>query len=217
MPVLLFCDNLVAHLDEEVKNVLAGVGIFLYCLPPNLTETLQPIDAGYGRSVRLAIGSLLDEWLMEEENLAKWEGSMSAAERRVLTTHLVAQATKETMTKDNMRVECFERTGCLIQMENTAEADKLITPQGITSVVVVVPDTVGDEDDANVQNESQSPEESLRAASDEIYGESSDITNNDVVVEDAVENDDLAAEVLGQNRILIDDGEHQVEDDTCNE
>ena len=57
-----------------------------------MTEMVQPIDAGYGRSLRAAIGRELDNWLMNGDNLLKWEGKMTAMERRILVTHLVARA-----------------------------------------------------------------------------------------------------------------------------
>ena len=63
------------------------------------------IDAGFGRSVRCTLGNLLDAWLMEEENVLRWEGKMTASERRVLINHLVAEATEKVMKNDEMRVK----------------------------------------------------------------------------------------------------------------
>jgi hypothetical protein len=57
--VLLFCDNLSAHVAEPTKQIYASGNVFLYLLPPSITESLQAIDAGYGRSMRCAIGRLL--------------------------------------------------------------------------------------------------------------------------------------------------------------
>ena len=58
---LLTCDNLDAHVCDETKDILAKDGrVFLLCFPPNMTEAIQPIDAGYGQSMRCAIGHLLD-------------------------------------------------------------------------------------------------------------------------------------------------------------
>ena len=46
---LLTCDNLDAHVCDETKDILAKDGrVFLLCFPPNVTEAIQPIDAGYG-------------------------------------------------------------------------------------------------------------------------------------------------------------------------
>ena len=64
MWVILFCDNLKAHLDEEVKKIFGDTKVFLCYLPPNMTNFIQPIDAGLGCSLRLAVGIYLDAWLM---------------------------------------------------------------------------------------------------------------------------------------------------------
>ena len=59
---------------------------------PNTTESTQPIDVAYCRSVRCYIGNLLYSWLMIDENLEKWESKLIASETRVLVAHLVAEA-----------------------------------------------------------------------------------------------------------------------------
>ena len=41
--------------------------VFLCYFPPGMTNFIQPIDAGLGRSVRISVGNFLDEWLMIEE------------------------------------------------------------------------------------------------------------------------------------------------------
>lgn len=53
--VLLYCDNLDAHVNQDTKATFAQGNVFMYCLPPSVTEALQAIDAGYGRSMRCAI------------------------------------------------------------------------------------------------------------------------------------------------------------------
>ena len=54
--VILFCDNLSAHLDTEVREIFGAGKVFLCFFPPNMTNFIQPIDAGLGRSVRTRIG-----------------------------------------------------------------------------------------------------------------------------------------------------------------
>jgi hypothetical protein len=100
--VLLICDNLKPHLNPEVKRIMSEATVFLFCLPPNITEALQPIDAAFGRSLDLAVGKLLDQWLMQEENLALWKGKMSAAQRRVLMSNLLAEAMGKCVKNDSM-------------------------------------------------------------------------------------------------------------------
>ena len=59
-----------------------------------MTNIVQPIDAGTGRSLRslrCAIGRASDEWLLVNENLKKWESKMTAGERRILITWWVAK------------------------------------------------------------------------------------------------------------------------------
>ena len=75
--------------------------------PPNLTDALQPIDAGYGRSLRCAVGRALDRWLECGDNIEKWETNMPPRDRRILMTRLVADATEEVLKMDDMRIGCF--------------------------------------------------------------------------------------------------------------
>ena len=83
--VLLFCDNLKAHLDEEVKRIFGDAKVLLFYFPPNMTNFIQPIDAGLGRSVRIAIGNYLDLWLMDADNMERWESKLTAGERRIIS------------------------------------------------------------------------------------------------------------------------------------
>jgi len=63
-----------------------------------MTHLVQLIDAGIGRSLRLAVGNALDEWLMDGVNLMKQEAKMSAGQRRILITKLVGQAMQSIMS-----------------------------------------------------------------------------------------------------------------------
>ena len=160
--VILFCDNLSAHLDEEVKLIFGNGKVFLCYFPPNMTNMVQPIDAGLGRSVRIKIGHALDEWLMEEENLEKWESKMSASERRIVTTQFIGKAMNEVMSTENteMRRRAFEKTGCLITWLPIATHDDKICPQGLEKGMFHVPTTrtlvdQGDTDSAQVPMENE--------------------------------------------------------------
>lgn len=53
--VLLFCDNLNAHFDKEVKRIFGNANVLLFYFPPNMTNFIQAIDVGLGRSVRITI------------------------------------------------------------------------------------------------------------------------------------------------------------------
>ena len=98
-----------------------------------MTNIVQPIDAGTGCSLRCAIGKALDERLLVNENLRKWESKMTASERRILITWWLAKGMNFVMDEEQatMRVGCFERTGCLITFLVSDEHDKKIRPQGI--------------------------------------------------------------------------------------
>jgi hypothetical protein len=53
---------------------------------------------------------------MEATNMETWEASMTAGERRILITQFIAKAMDDIMqeSNDEMRVRCFEKTGCLL-------------------------------------------------------------------------------------------------------
>ena len=71
---------------------------------------------------------------MDTGNLAKWEQRMTAAQRRVLVIHFVANTNAMMLSeeKDSLRIGCFERTGCLITHAVDAEKDSKIRPQDVT-------------------------------------------------------------------------------------
>jgi hypothetical protein len=133
--VLVFCDNLSSHLADSVKKIFREGNVVLCFLPADLTEAVQPIDAGYGRSVRCCIGNLLDSWLMEDENMDRWEHGMKPAERRILISTFVDLATTISLKKDDMRIGCFIRTGCLMTADGSD--DDKIRPQALTKKVII--------------------------------------------------------------------------------
>ena len=45
----MFCDNLAAHVDNDVKKIFGNGKVLLVYFPPVITEVIQSIDAGYGR------------------------------------------------------------------------------------------------------------------------------------------------------------------------
>ena len=188
--VLLYADNLSAHLLPEVKRIFGDAKVLVIYFPPSMTEMVQPIDAGYGRSLRAAIGRELDEWLMNADNLLKWEGKMTAMERRILVTHLVARA-QEYMLADEAqnkaRIGCFERTGCLITQVVTA-ADKLIQPQGVTVpfLVPIIPPPVNQDVEEEVETAEPNDRNMEQMAS--LFQEF-DIEDAELILNDDIEND----------------------------
>ena len=132
--MILFCDNLKStHLDGEVRETFGTDKVFLCFFSPNMTNFIQPIDAGLGRSVRTRVGHYLDEWLMEATNMETWEARMTAGERSILITQFIAKAMEDIMdvSNDDMRVSYFERTGYLLTWLVSDLHDRKIRPQGI--------------------------------------------------------------------------------------
>ena len=65
-----------------------------------------------------------------------WEINTISFEKRVLINNLVAEATENSVQKDEMRENCFARTGYLLHY-STSEADELIKPQGVRSKIFI--------------------------------------------------------------------------------
>ena len=82
--VIMFCNNLSARLDTEVKTIFGINKIFLCYIPLNMENFIHVIDAGLQRSVKLAVGGFLDEWLVDSDDMKVWEGGMTAGEKRIL-------------------------------------------------------------------------------------------------------------------------------------
>ena len=151
--VLLTCDNLSAHVNPDVKSAFAKDGVtLLRYFPAQCTQSIQPLDAAFGRSLRCSVGRKLDEWLIEADNLAKWEEGMSAPERRILISNMVADAMTECLKMDDMRVGCFERTGVLLTLDGSD--DEKIRPQGLSNdhLPIHIPELI------SVPEEDKSPE-----------------------------------------------------------
>lgn len=73
-----------------------------HLLPAGVTDELQLIDDGIGIAVKNEMGNAFDAWAMEDDNLARWTADshnaeegvqpMTAADKRILLTHLAAAA-----------------------------------------------------------------------------------------------------------------------------
>ena len=187
--ILLFCDNLKAHVVPEVRDVFARGNVFSCYFPPRTTESTQPVDADHSHSMCCNVGNLLDRWLLTETNMAKWEGKMTASEFRVLINYIVAEANDITMRNDNARVGWFLRTGCLLEFTKSSNDDK-IKPQGVKSKIVI-PETnihaATDSSELFSPTEGQSPDEIIHGnlGDDDTYGNTTEDTSpTDIVVEE---------------------------------
>ena len=73
-----------------------------------MTNFIQYIDAGLGRSVQLADGEFLDEWLVDSDNMIVLERVITECGQRILiTVFLKACAYFMESVMESMRVGCF--------------------------------------------------------------------------------------------------------------
>ncbi|CAB1096451.1 unnamed protein product [Ectocarpus sp. CCAP 1310/34] len=67
---LLLADNLHGQTTEEFrKNLHKECNTLLWHLLAGCTDAVQPIDAGYGRRLNVAVGVQLNKWLESGDNL----------------------------------------------------------------------------------------------------------------------------------------------------
>ena len=141
-PFLLFCDNLEGQTKPAFNDeVIAQKGIPVFGVA-NATDIWQPVDGGYGATLKRLVNQEFFNWLDDEENCEKWYGEkskISASEKRILITHWVAAAYKRlTAPKfDGFRYRLFEKTGCLITADGSD--DHKINPEGLQDYKVPPP------------------------------------------------------------------------------
>jgi hypothetical protein len=71
--------------------------------PPGCTDDVQAFDAGAGRDIKLKMGDVMDEWLMNDSNLEKWEDNkLTASDRRILMTKWFAEACERVFSPRNL-------------------------------------------------------------------------------------------------------------------
>ena len=129
---LLLVDNLDGQCQPEfATNLKQSGGCLTWRLPPGCTDLLQPVDCGVGQVLRNEVGRQLDLWRADDDNLERWEGSLTSAERRVLMTEWVGKAWKVVLhDRKKLLWRSFEKTGMLLRADKQCE-DK-ICPEGLT-------------------------------------------------------------------------------------
>ena len=74
----LFSDNVGFHQSQQFYETYRNqINTTVYMLPENHTDKIQPIDAGCGRIMKGKIGTAMETWLEEENNLDKWQDRLS--------------------------------------------------------------------------------------------------------------------------------------------
>jgi hypothetical protein len=169
---LLLCDNLAGQVAEGFRAAAASANITVWYLSSGNTDKNQPVDAGYGQSVRKAMGRLQDEWLLDPDNLGKWTGdkTMSASDRRVLLTIWLGEAVEEVNKNADMLRKCFEHTGCHLAADlsedHLVQFDGMVKPLdylqgaplpdfsvlGHDEVAVDIPDELPDDQDEDIDS-----------------------------------------------------------------
>ena len=128
---ILFADNLYGQTTDEFKRALSEkCNTLLWLLPPKCTDEVQPVDAGYGKLFKVYVGQALDKWLLDGDNVEKWESNkLTASDRRILITQRTGEAAKKIDSDSAYRKRLFEKTG--LAMTADGSDDDLINLQGV--------------------------------------------------------------------------------------
>ena len=78
-----------------------------------MTDNMDTPDAGLISFIKYWFGIFLDQWLWEDENIDRWEGTMTASGIRILINHLLAKAWGFFCEATGDLWKYFEQTGCL--------------------------------------------------------------------------------------------------------
>lgn len=127
---LLLLDNLDSHTHIGFRRAIKRRRTLCWFGPAGRTHLWQPVDAGAGALVQLLYDECQDEWLDVEENLERWEASMTASERRIMMATWSGQAWIKFQSDkySHARWRYFEKTGCLVTADGSDDIN--ITPEG---------------------------------------------------------------------------------------
>ena len=172
---ILFADNLYGQTTEDFKRVLKECNTLLWLLPPKCTDEVQPVDAGYGRLFKVLVGKSLGAWLLNGDNVERWESNkLTASDRRVLITQWVGEAAKQIDSDIRCRRRLFEKTGLamtadgsddnLINLEGVEQGtysfmDVDTTPEPLEDVLSISPALADEENPPGSSDESESESE----------------------------------------------------------
>ena len=114
--------------------------------PPGCTDEVQPIDAGYGRLLKLYCGRQeLDAWLKHGENLQKWEiNRVTAFVRRVLLKRIVGNTVQRVDPMPDYRRNWFEKPAMVVTADGAL--DECIHLEGLSGPYTFE-HTVGSDDE----------------------------------------------------------------------
>ena len=101
-PVVLFVDGHHSHITLELIKYARGKGVHLFCLPPNCTHILQPLDVG-------TFGPLKSEWQKILQQEYRLQTKATNVERRNFAK-LLAKLWQRAFTPEHVQAG-FQGTG----------------------------------------------------------------------------------------------------------
>jgi hypothetical protein len=111
-----FLDRLDAQDTPQFKADMKERQSFIYTLPTGHTDDFQPVDRGFGQTVKRYVGDALEDWLLSDDNLHQWEdGVIDTSQRRILLSHWVGDAFERAIKGDTKRTY-FEQTGLAMDL-----------------------------------------------------------------------------------------------------
>ena len=127
---ILFADNLYGQTTDEFKHPSKDEGnTLLWFLPPGCTDEVQPVDAGYGRLVKVHVGKALNVWLLNGDNVETWESNKLTSSGRILITQWAGEAGKQIDRDIRYRRRLFEKTW--LAMTADGSDDNIINLEGV--------------------------------------------------------------------------------------
>ena len=221
MWALMTLDNLAAHCTEDTKHIHRESHAFLCYLSKDATESTQMIDAGCVRSARCSMGRVLDEWLMTEDSMTKWEGKMTVSEQRALISDLASEANSKALNNDAMCLGCFARAGGLMT-RTKSDIDSLTKPQGVISRISMLEICNPKNFHAEVFRELASPADVINpendSGNDDIHEEDHDAILNDAelaIEDDSHEFQSESTEILEGTEVIESNDDLDIMQ-TCN-
>ena len=102
---------------------------FLYFLPPNTNQFIQPSNSDCGSSVLITDEHFLYEWLLNADNMVKQGGRNTDTKRGFIIYGLLNKAVKPMMNPGTFQMgfNCFESTSFPIPMGKLV-LSKQLTP-----------------------------------------------------------------------------------------
>ena len=127
---VIFADNVGFQQEKHFHEMCRKeINAIIYLLTENLTDKVQPIDAGFGKQMNIKIGEAMEKWLEEDQNLDLWHDRLSAKQRRFLMTQCTGKARRKLSSEKIFAKKLFKKTGCLMTADSSD--DDMIKPQGL--------------------------------------------------------------------------------------